>query len=110
MSSWRGTNCSPATRRNSSTELLRTDMTTEFWTILGASIVGVFGVARLTRLTSEDSFPPVAAARDWWVAKFNRSGWAELGFCPFCQAPYHAAIALAWGWLSDLHWSWWAFY
>lgn len=85
-------------------------MTTEFWTILAASIVAVFGVARLTRLTSEDNFPPVAAVRNWWIARFNKSNWSELAICPFCQAPYHAAIAFAWGWLSDLHWSWWAFY
>lgn len=79
-------------------------------TWVAAALVAIFGVARLTRLTAEDSFPPIVWLRDRWITRFNRSSWSELALCPFCQAPYHAVIAGLWAWLTDFHWTWWVFY
>ena len=83
-------------------------MPTEQW--IAAALVAIVGVARLTRLTAEDSYPPVAWLRNKWVEKFNDSDWSELALCPFCQAPYHALIAGLFAFLTDFHWTWWAFY
>ena len=85
-------------------------MTQEWIAIAAAALVAVLGVGRLTRLTAEDDFPPVAAVRTAFIHRFGGSTWSELAVCPFCQAPYHAVVAFAWAWLSDLHWTWWAFY
>lgn len=77
---------------------------------VAAAVVAVLGVARLTRLTAEDNFPPAMWVRDRWIAQFQSSNWSELAICPFCQAPYHAAIAGLWAWATDFHWTWWVFY
>jgi hypothetical protein len=79
-------------------------------TILAAALIAILGTARLTRLFSEDSYPPVLWLRQKWIGRFNHSGWSELAICPFCQAPYLSIITIAWGWATDLHWTWWFFY
>lgn len=82
----------------------------DVWVWVAAGLVGVLSVARLTRLVTADTYPPVKAVRDWWELRVTKSGpWAELVTCPFCAAPYIAAVVLAWGWLSDLHTPWWVF-
>jgi hypothetical protein len=85
-------------------------MPTDWFGWVAASLIAVVGVGRLTRLTAEDSWPPVAWLRHKWVARFNGSGWVDLAICPFCQAPYHAAVAGLWAWATDFHWTWWVFY
>lgn len=77
--------------------------------IVAAVVVGIIGVARLTRLVVDDDFPPVVFFRSRYVT-WAKGGWETLAECPFCVAPYFGALALAWGWLSDLHWTWWAFF
>lgn len=72
--------------------------------------IAVVGTARLTRLFSQDSFPPINWARQQWIARFNTSEWSTLAICPFCQAPYIAAFTLATGWFTDFHPIWIAFY
>lgn len=78
------------------------------WWVYGAAMAAsVLGVARIVRLLVFDDFPPSVAARAWW-AKTTRNGpWAQLAKCGFCLSPYLMAISWAWGWVSDLHWTWW---
>lgn len=75
--------------------------------LIFATVVGVLGTARLTRLVVDDSYPPAAWLRDRWRRLTRDGPWAELVDCAFCAAPYIAAPNLAWAVLSDLHWSWW---
>jgi hypothetical protein len=79
------------------------------WDLLAAAVVAVLSVGRISRLVVDDSYPPSAWFRDKWRGWTNDGPWSELVDCHFCVAPYVAAPVLAWGWLSDLHWSWWAF-
>lgn len=87
----------------------------EAMTLLAAAVVGTLAVARATRLVTADAYPPAVALRRWWfnvtVAKGGwRKGWAplltddEAGHgCPFCAAPYAAAVSLAWALASGAH-------
>lgn len=77
--------------------------------IVLAAIVGVVGVARLTRLVVDDEFPPVVWLRAFYMSHVPAS-WASLPTCAFCTAPYFAALALAWAEFSHLHWTWWVFW
>ena len=79
-------------------------------TWIAAALVAVLGTARLTRLLTEDDWPPVQWFRNKWIAVTNGSGWESLFLCPFCMAPYIAAFCLLTGWLSGLHFVWWAFF
>jgi hypothetical protein len=82
-------------------------MTVPDWmTLLAAFLIGVVAVARATRLVTHDDWPPTMWARVRW---FNAVGprWGNWLMCPYCFAPYAAAVDLAWAVLSDLHWSWW---
>lgn len=76
--------------------------------LLAAFLLAVVGVARATRLLIHDPYPPAAALRRWWwnktVAKGDwRASWHNVlvgeepneSGCPFCAAPYVAALALA---------------
>lgn len=62
-------------------------------------LVDVLAVARLTHLWTEDTLPPVAAAREkTYAAIQSRHGhvWAEgLTTCPWCTSIYVAAGVLA---------------
>lgn len=86
--------------------------------LIAAVIVGVIGVARLTRLLVIDTWPPVVSIRMWWYRrtmvkdgpdKGDEGPWFALVSCPYCAAPYIAAVIMAWALLTDLHWSWWVF-
>lgn len=76
--------------------------------LLAAFLLGVIAVARATRLVLHDHYPPAEAVRRWWwnqtVAKDDwRAPWHLLLVgedptkpgCPFCLAPYLAAVTLA---------------
>jgi hypothetical protein len=82
----------------------------EVWTIIFAAIIASLGTARLTRLTAEDDWPPVARARNWAIERWNDSEWIELAVCPFCQAMYHAAFTVFFGYITHMHAVWWMFY
>jgi hypothetical protein len=85
--------------------------------IIAAVVVGILSVARLTRLLTVDTWPPVVALRDWWDSKTSvvedgeeREGpWYALVSCPYCAAPWLTIPILAWAVLSDTHWTWWLF-
>jgi hypothetical protein len=78
-------------------------------TLIAATIVGIVGVARLTRLIVDDDWPPVAWVRSQYLMR-AKGEWGVLVTCPFCVSPYFAAGSLAWAILTDLHWSWWLFH
>jgi len=87
-----------------------------------AVLVGTLAVARAVRLVTHDEWPPILWARlRWltWVANGGRGGqdstghvepyvnrraaWADLFTCPFCFAPYAAAVDLTWALLAGIH-------
>jgi hypothetical protein len=78
-------------------------------TVIGAVIVGVMSVARLTRLITQDDFPPVVRLRILWDDATDGSSWNPLLHCHWCIAPWITLPVLLWGWLSGLHPSWWVF-
>lgn len=83
---------------------------------LFATLILVFGTARLTRIITHDDYPPAAWARMRWQHLTRRrdddseGSWGKLATCIWCAQPYVAALALLWGYFTDLHWSWWAFW
>lgn len=89
------------------------DRPTWVWAL--AAIVAVIAVARVTRLVVHDSWPPMAWVRNRWVtwAEVRDNGWDLLLTCPFCFAPWAAAVSLGWGYWSgvdpDRFWgiAWW---
>lgn len=63
-----------------------------------AFVVGVLGVARAVRLITSDTWPPMQRVRDWWITRTacdDGPSWMPLLTCPFCAAPYVAALAVA---------------
>lgn len=78
-------------------------------TTIAAVLVGVMAVARLTRLATQDSFPPAAKIRAWWEDLTENTGWDALAYCHWCLAPWLTIPILLWGWLTDLQTAWWVF-
>jgi len=79
------------------------------WELVAASFVAVLSISRLSRLVVDDSWPFSVWFRSKWREWTHDGPWSGLVDCHFCVSPYIAAPIFAWGWLSDLHWSWWAF-
>jgi hypothetical protein len=77
--------------------------------VIGAVVVGTMSAARLTRLLTQDSFPPVVWFRMKWDDRTHESGWNILFHCHWCLSAWMVLPILLWGWLSDLHVSWWIF-
>ena len=76
------------------------------WTLLAAFVVGTIAVARAARLVTADSWPPASWFRMRWLTWTANGGewrrdWTDLFTCPFCFAPYAAAVDLGWAWLAD---------
>lgn len=72
---------------------MRRPWTRQPWTVtlLGAACY------RLTRLATEDSFPPAAELRqraETWLEQ-HAPNWAELPTCPWCTGLWVAALAAA---------------
>lgn len=76
---------------------------------VAAAIIGTLAAARLTRLLTNDDFPPAVWVRIKWDTITKDGSWSKLVHCPWCASPYISAIILLWGVLSHLHWSWWLF-
>lgn len=75
-----------------------------------AVIVWIVSSARVTRLLTQDSFPPVVWFRMKWDDKTDGTrwdGWNVLFHCHWCLSFWVTAAIGAWGYLSNLHWSWW---
>lgn len=86
-------------------------MTNDPLTLTLALLLGTIAVARATRLVTSDHWPPILWARmRWltWTAQTEaRTAWADLATCPFCFAPYAAAVDLGWATYWDLPIAWW---
>lgn len=77
--------------------------------VVAAVIVGTLSAARLTRLITQDSFPPAVWLRIQWDNRTDGTGWNVLFHCHWCMAPWMTLPVGLWGWLSNLHASWWVF-
>lgn len=92
-------------------------MTTDPLTLLAAFLLGTIAVGRATRLTVHDTWPPMLWLRltwlSWTAQTERRDRWSNLLTCPFCFAPYAAAVNLAWALTAGLEWgpfwssAWW---
>lgn len=78
------------------------------WEVVAAFVIGVVSVARLTRLITQDTYPPTVWLRIKWEDLTDGTGWEKLATCPWCAAPYIAAVIGGWGWLTDFQTAWWA--
>lgn len=74
-----------------------------------AVVVGILSSARLNRLITQDSFPPSAWIRSKWDDRTDGTEWNKLFHCHWCMAPWTVLPIGLWGWLSDLHVTWWLF-
>lgn len=69
-------------------------------------VVASIATGRIVRLVVDDDWPPIVWARNWYVRRVP-DNWAELVVCPFCVAPYVAAINMSWAFLSGMDTLWW---
>jgi hypothetical protein len=81
--------------------------TTDPWVLAAAAVIGTLAVARATRLVTHDTWPPMLRVRAWWGSLVHHGPWVDLVECPFCFAPYAAAVDLLWAVWSGLDWVWW---
>lgn len=81
----------------------------EIIVVLAAAAVGTLSIARLTRLVTQDSFPPSAWLRMKWDAITDDGPWSTLAHCHWCFSMWVTPPILLWGWLSSLHITWWLF-
>lgn len=75
--------------------------------VLVAAVVGIVSSARLTRLLTQDDFPPAAWLRIKWDDKTDGSSWNTLFHCHWCMSLWTTLPIGAWAYLSNLHISWW---
>lgn len=75
-----------------------------------ALVVLFFGPGRLSRILVHDDFPPAAWLRIQWDRITRDGSWSKLAHCPWCATPWITLICLVWGYASNLHWTWWAFW
>lgn len=71
-----------------------------------AGILSVAATARLTRLLTWDTYPPVVALRMWWD-NHTSEDWSELVHCGYCASMYIAPVVVLSGYFSDWHPIWW---
>lgn len=76
---------------------------------IAAAIVLVLSSARLTRLVTQDPWPPMVWVRDRWDERTSESLWNDLLHCHWCFSPWATGVLLLWGWLTDLQTAWWVF-
>ena len=81
----------------------------EILVYLAALVVGLLSTARLTRLITQDSFPPAVWLRVKWDDLTDGTGWNVLLHCHWCLSPWLVIPVGLWGLLSDFHVSWWLF-
>lgn len=82
---------------------------TDIIVVAAAVVVGLLSAARLTRLLTQDSFPPAAWLRRKWDELTDDGEWSTLAHCHWCMGPWMVVPVGAWALLSDLHFSWWLF-
>ena len=77
------------------------------WIVVAACVVGVLSAARVTRLVTQDDFPPSVRLRILWDTVTGDGSWSKLAHCHWCFSPYASAVVLASAILSELHPVWW---
>lgn len=80
---------------------------TEILYIIAAVLVGVLSTARVTRLVTEETWPPVVWLRVHWDRITDHGPWYDLVECPWCLAPWLVAPNLVLAVVTDLHPVWW---
>jgi hypothetical protein len=69
-------------------------------------IIGILSAARVVRLITHDTWPPMEWARPRIAARLG--SWAEVMVCPFCAAPYVMAAQMGlWWWAHNTNIWWW---
>lgn len=76
---------------------------------IAAFIIGSLSAGRITRLFTEDDFPPIVRLRIKWDDKTDGTEWNKLFHCHWCFSFWVVVPIGAWAWLSNLHASWWVF-
>lgn len=74
---------------------------------IAVAVVSVLSAARITRLATYDSFPPVVWLRDKYADATDGTGWQILAYCPYCASFWITAAVVLSGWASDWHEAWW---
>ena len=74
---------------------------------IAVAVVTVMSAARLTRLATFDSFPPVAWLRDKYADATDGTKWQILAFCPYCASFWITLAVVLSGYYSDFHEAWW---
>lgn len=74
---------------------------------VAAALVAILSTARLTRLLTQDVYPPVAWLRGKWDGVTESSDWNILLHCHWCASPWLAAIVGAWGLSTGFQAAWW---
>jgi hypothetical protein len=82
---------------------------TEILYTAAAVLVGLLASARLTRLLTEDTWPPSVWVRIKWQEITDDGPWADLVTCPWCASPWIAGVNLVVALVTDLHPVWWIF-
>lgn len=82
-------------------------MTEDIVFYAAAILVGIISTARLTRLITQDEFPPSVWFRIKWDNATDGSSWNTLFHCHWCLAPWLVIPVAAWAWFSDFHIAWW---
>lgn len=78
-------------------------------TLAAAIVVGILSAARITRLVTQDAFPPVAWIRGTWDKHTENSSWNTLFHCHWCFSAWATLAVGLWGWLTDMQPAWWLF-
>lgn len=79
----------------------------EIVVLILAFVVLCLSAGRITRLITADSFPPVVWVRIKWDDWTDGSDWNKLFHCHWCMSFWVVTPLALWGWLSNLHTSWW---
>lgn len=76
------------------------------FTWVAVALVSITSTARLTRLLTWDTYPPVVAIRMWWD-NHTPEAWNELVHCGYCASMYIAPAVVLSGYFTDWHTAWW---
>jgi len=66
------------------------DWVTTWW-----CVVYLLAAARITRLITHDSLPPLARLRDHVIDRWGDNPWSELAVCPWCMGVWVSAGTVA---------------
>lgn len=75
------------------------------WTAV--ALVSIFSAARITRLLTFDTFPPIAWFRDKYADATDGTKWQILAYCPYCMSFWVTIAVVLSGYFSDFHEAWW---